>query len=232
MPKGVYVIDFDDVLVNFSKEMYKNIRENWRLYKRYFWDPGELTNEEIQNRHFYTANEWLIHKKYKNLTSEEYSALSLEIWELFLKTFFSKPDIYDDATLTQFAKKTLLNTMFIDSPLVEKVYILSRSLTPEQTESKERFINKYFNNPKISFINVEGRKSKGDILKENKIDFNVFVDDELSNIRDVAEKFHDSLDRKEFIIPKFGYNQNMPKDLRLLIEGNGGIITYYEPFTI
>ena len=35
-------MDFDDVLVDFSKIMYRYIRENWRIFKKYFWDPGEV----------------------------------------------------------------------------------------------------------------------------------------------------------------------------------------------
>ena len=28
--------------------MYNSIRENWRIFKKYFWDPGELTNEDLK----------------------------------------------------------------------------------------------------------------------------------------------------------------------------------------
>ena len=61
--------------------------------------------------------------------------------------------------------------------------------------------------------------------------FDVFIDDEIPNIRDMAEKFRDNLDKKEFIIPRYGYNENMPKELKFLIEAKGGMVTYYEPFT-
>jgi len=227
---GVYVFDFDDVLVDLSRLMYSNIRENWRVYKKYFWNPGELTTEQIHDREFFFMNEWLIQKKFIELTSEEYAALSIKIRSLFTSTMFNQPDIYGNSVPMEFAKKTLQNPLFLDSPNVSQVVILTRNVSDAQAESKERFIKKYFNHPKIKIITVRRGESKGQALLENNINFNVFVDDELPNIREVAELFRDNLNEKEFIIPKYGYNKNFPKELRFLIEENGGRITYFDPF--
>lgn len=227
---GVYVYDFDDVLINLSILMYQNIRENWRIYKKYFWDPGELTTKEVQERRLFHMNEWLIHKKFSNLSSEEYSGVSLKIWETFIKTFFNKPGIYDNSEPTKFAKRTIMNPAFIESPNVSEVIILSRNVTEIQNKSKMQFISKYFNHPKIKTITVKKHESKAEALIENNINFNVFVDDELPNIRDVAETFRDNLNGKNFIIPRYGYNENIPKELKFLIEDKGGTVTYYNPF--
>lgn len=132
-------------------------------------------------------------------------------------------------TPTFFAQRTLMNPLFINDQKVEKVYIISRNVSEIQSKSKEDFIKRYFNHPKIEYISVDHKKSKGEMLKELEIDWNVFIDDELPNIRDVAEKF-ENLEKKEFIVPKYGYNKNMSKDLRFLIEARGGIITYFDPF--
>jgi len=115
---GVYVFDFDDVLVDLSRLMYSNIRENWRVYKKYFWNPGELTTEQIHDREFFFMNEWLIQKKFIELTSEEYAALSIKIRSLFTSTMFNQPDIYGNSVPMEFAKKTLQNPLFLDSPNV------------------------------------------------------------------------------------------------------------------
>lgn len=178
-------------------------------------------------RPIYKLNEWLILAKYKNLTSEEYSALQLKIFGKFLKTFFTK-DIYSKLEPNEFAKKTLMNSVYINSPTISKVYILSKSLTPQQEESKKKFIKKYFNHNKIEFIHVPINGKKGEILKEYEIDFDLVVDDEIPNIRNIAEEFKD-LTKKEFLIPEYGYNK-MPIELKALIEEKGGIITYYNPF--
>ena len=207
--------------------MYNNIRLNWRDYSRYFFDAGLLTNGVLMQRPIYKLNEWLILAKYKNLTSEEYSALQLKIFGKFLKTFFTK-DIYSKLEPNEFAKKTLMNSVYINSPTISKVYILSKSLTPQQEESKKKFIKKYFNHNKIEFIHVPINGKKGEILKEYEIDFDLVVDDEIPNIRNIAEEFKD-LTKKEFLIPEYGYNK-MPIELKALIEEKGGIITYYNPF--
>ena len=124
-----------------------------------------------------------------------------------------------------------MNPLFIDDQTVKQVIILSRNVSKNQEKSKMEFIKKYFNHPKISYINVERGQSKADVLKSNNLSFDVFVDDELPNIRDMAEKFRDNLDKKEFIIPRYGYNEIMPKELKFLIDAKGGSVTYYEPFT-
>lgn len=207
--------------------MYNDIRLNWRDYSRYFFDAGILTNEVLMQRPIYKLNEWLILAKYKNLTSGEYSALQLKIFGKFLKTFFTK-DIYSKLGPSEFAKKTLMNSVYMNSPTINKVYILSKSLTSQQEESKRKFIKKYFNHNKIEFIHVPINGKKGEILKEYEIDFDLVVDDEIPNIRNIAEEFKD-LTKKEFLIPEYGYNK-MPIELKALIEEKGGIITYYNPF--
>lgn len=161
----------------------------------------------------------------------QYSSLSLEIWTLFVGIFFERKDIYDESYPSKFAQKTLMNPLFIDDKSVKQVIILSRNISKNQEESKKRFIEKYFNHPKISYYNVERGQSKADVLKEKNLSFDVFIDDEIPNIRDMAEKNKDNLEKKEFIIPKYGYNKNLPKELKFLIETRGGSVTYYEPFS-
>lgn len=207
--------------------MYDDILKNWRKYSRYFWNPGILKNEELMQRPIYKLNEWLILSKYIKMSSGEYSALQVKIFTEFLTDFFSK-DIYSSLTPTVFARKTLMNPVYVNSNDIKKIYILSKSLTDAQKKSKERFIKRYFTNSKIEFIHVPANGKKGEILREYGIDFNLIVDDEIPNIRNIAEEFTD-LTKKEFLIPEYGYNK-MPIDLKALIEEKGGIITYYNPF--
>lgn len=128
-----------------------------------------------------------------------------------------------------FAEKTLRNEMFLNDNINNReIYILSRNITDEQNQSKINFINKYFNNPKIKYISVGRYESKADVMKRVCPTFDAFFDDELTNIKKVAEAF-ESLEGKEFIIPEYGYNK-MPIELRILIETKGGTIKYYNPF--
>ena len=207
--------------------MFKHIRMNWRQYSRYFYDPGDLTNEELMNRKVYSLNEWLIDKKYMDYTSEQYSALQVRIFSELINSFFTT-DMYRDAVPTEFAKRTIMNPVYMESNTIDRVYILSRNVTDAQSESKEKFIKKYFSSPKVQYIPVTRKGSKGETLRKLGIDFNLFVDDEIPNIRNIMENFQ-QLEKKEFLIPQYGYNK-MPPELRILIEEKGGIITYYDPF--
>lgn len=229
MTTGIYVVDFDDILVDLSAECYRSIRRNWRKYRKYFWDPGELTIEQIQSRQFFRMGEWLVQEKFKELSSGQYTTLQLKIHKMLTDDFFSRDDIYDNLEPTEFARRTLMNPLFIEDPKVTAVVILTRNLTKNQEESKERFIKKYFSNPKISVITVREGESKAEALREHKINFNIVVDDEIPNIRGIAEEYKDELEKREFIIPEYGYNK-MPPELKLLIESKGGSFTYYNPF--
>jgi len=224
---GIIVFDLDDVLVDFSIEMYNNIRLNWRKYSRYFINKGILKNKELMERNVYNINEWLIKPQYKELTSGQYSALQLKIFGSLTKDFFGT-DIYKNMVPNDFAKRTIMNPIYIESNIIKKVYILSRSITKEQMESKKAFVEKYFKSPKVEFIDVRSLDKKGEVIKKLGINFDLFVDDELPNIRNVAEVF-DSLEGKEFLIPIYGYNKMQP-DIQSLIEEKGGITIYYDPF--
>lgn len=221
------MFDLDDVLVDFSEIMYQHIRLNWREYSRYFYDPGDLTLKKLMDRPVYNLNEWLIKKDYVEYTSEQYSALQLKIFSKFIKKFFST-DMYKTANPTEFARKTIMNPIYVESSTVDKIYILSRNITDTQDESKKKFVEKFFSHPKVQYISVRASEKKGETLKRLGIDFDLLVDDEIPNIRNIAEVFP-RLDKKEFLIPEYGYNK-MPAELQLLIESKGGIITYYNPF--
>lgn len=224
---GVYIFDFDDVLVNFSQEMYSCIRKNWRKYNHWFVDLGLLKPEEIYNRKFFNINEWLINPEFIKLSSSEYTAIQSTIIGHFYNDFFDT-SIYDDLTPSSFAEKTIRNPMFMNNNMVKKVYILTRNMSEKQKESKEKFIKKYFNHPKIEVISVNPGENKAELIVKNNIHWNLIVDDEIPNIRNIAERFR-TLKNKEFLIPKYGYNK-MPEELKLLIEEKGGTIRYYEPF--
>ena len=68
-------------------------------------------------------------------------------------------------------------------------------------------------------------KKKSDILKQKKIKWNLFVDDELKNIADFAENL--DLGGKEFLIPALGYNE-IGLALDILIKEKGGVCNYYD----
>lgn len=212
----------------FHQKCIGSIRQHWSKYSKYFRDLGELTHKEIYERKFFNLNEWLIKDDFIKLTSKEYSAIQIVIMNELKNDFFNS-DIYSFCTPSLFAVKTLMNKKYMDNENLDKVYILSRNITDAQKESKLKFISKYFNHPKIEYINVDKRENKGKVLKDNKIQWNILVDDEIPNIRDIVEEYKDDLEGKEFLIPEYGYNK-IPEELKIIIDVKGSSINYYDPF--
>lgn len=222
------LMDFDDILVNFSELFYSFIRKNWRYFSKYFADKGLLTNKELQDRECFDMNMFLLKKEaVDGKTSEEYAALAISLWQYELQTFF-ETDFYKNAELTELSKHTLLNDTFMNNDQIGQVIILSRSVSHTQALSKAYFINKNFNHEKISFLDVRPGESKLDVIKRNNIDWDVFFDDELSNIRDFVNG-SETLKEKTFYIPMFGYNYLNNEDINNILEKEG-TFRYYDHF--
>jgi hypothetical protein len=216
---GIYVFDMDEVLVDISPSMYSFIRQNWREYSFWLEDRGPLTPKQIFERDNFYLNCWLLNDKTRK-SERQQKILNQKLISEFFQT-----DIYKDLSPTAFAQKTLMNKVFMDHVRVEKVYILTRSMTDEMTKSKQAFIKKWFNHPKIELLIVEPKEKKSDVLKKHKINWNLFVDDELTNIADFVKAF--DIKGKEFLIPSTGYNK-LSLILDVVIREKGGIITYFD----
>jgi len=221
---GTFIIDMDEVLVDISPAQYNKIRANWRKYSRFFNDLGPLTDQGVFNRPIYKISEWLLKDEYKNLEEDELKQTKKFIYSLITGDFFST-DLYSRLAPTDFARKTIMKRAFMEHVRVKKVYILTRYVDDVMLESKKKFINKYFNHSKIEIIPVPLAEKKSDYIKKLGISWNVFIDDEITNITDFAENLN--IEGKEFIIPKKGYNE-MPDLLDILIREKGAVCNYYE----
>ena len=218
-------MDMDDVLVDISPSLYSTIRKKWLKYNKWFADLGPLTDIEVYSRPFFYVNEWLIKSVAKGLPPAAYTDLQIAINKELVKDFFSV-DFYKTLSPTTLAKRTLMNKFYIDSPEVTKVYIITKYVDDAMIQYKKNFIEKYFKSNKIEVLLVPKGESKADLIKEKGIEWNLLIDDELSNIKDFSEKFN--LTDKEFLLPRYGYNK-MPAYLSILIKGKGGAFTYYDP---
>jgi len=221
---GNFIFDMDEVLVNIGSELYKRIRLNWRKYRKWFRDLGSLTEKQILNRPHFHLIEWLLKDSIKGLPEKERSNIEMKIYES-LKTDCFGDDLYGMLNPTEFARKTLMNKVFIEHIRVNKVYILTRCLTAEMIESKKKFVKRFFSHPKIELIIVGEKDKKSDIIKNQGIMWNILIDDELRNIQDFSENL--DIKNKEFLLPAFGYNR-IPVVLDILIKEKGGTYNYYE----
>jgi hypothetical protein len=216
---GVFLIDMDEVLVDISPATYKFIRNNWRRFNQYFKDLGNLSDKEVINRDHFFIDEVYIKDEYK-----QNKEIKKMIVDILVNEFFSS-DLYVNLEPTEFAKRTLLNPVFISHSRVKKVYILTRYINDDMLKSKEKFVNKYFKHPKIEMIAVPRTEKKSDYVKKHNINWNIFIDDELKNILDFVENL--DINGKEFLIPKTGYNK-MPLALDLIIKEKGAVVNYFD----
>ena len=221
MLSGTFVFDMDEILVNISPALYNTIRYYWAKYSLWFNDLGSLSEKEVLDRPFFMISDWLIKDVYKDENGKIKAAVKKIIFNNLLDDFF-KTDIYSELTPTDFAVKTVMNPSFIEHERVKKVIILTRINCEEMVPFKDAFINKWFNHQKIDVKICDFHEKKSDYLKN--VSWNLYVDDEIGNIRDVAENF--DLSGKEFLVPNFGYNK-LPMDLAILIREKGGVINYY-----
>lgn len=221
---GNLIFDMDEVLFNISPYVYKKARLNWSEFFPYFKNIGPLTDEEILNRDTFEIIEWLLKDEFRG---EQYKVLREALSNIRNRICFGK-EIYDNINPTPLCRQTLLSPEFMSNSAVKSCTIITRYHTGNEPfkEAKENLFKKYFSNErKIKMICVDGSKKKSEALKEAGIDWSLFVDDEIKNIQDVAENF--DLNRREFLIPKFGYNP-LPPEVRLLIMEKGGAVNYYE----
>lgn len=221
---GNFIFDMDEVLVDISPEMYRLIRMHWYKYNRWFKDLGPLTDDQVESRKEFKLTNWLLKDDIKNWSKKRLKHAKNLLWKYMEQDVFSV-NFYDYLEPTEFAKRTLMNKSFMDHVRVNKVYILSGCVNEEMVENKRKFIRKWFPHSKIEFLPVLYGQKKSDVVKEKNISWNIFIDDEIKNIRDFIENLN--IEGKEFLIPYFGYN-DMPPILDLLIREKGAVFNYYE----
>ena len=222
---GNLVFDMDEVLFNISPYMYKKVRLNWHEFFPYLRNLGPLPDKDILNRPNFLMTDWLL-KDRLNIHEELYSAMKKVVDNVVYDLCFTE-DMYDHIPPTPLARETLMNKKFMENPSIKSVTILTRYPTqhPEMLEAKKKIISKYFNHHKIHLLPLTSGQKKSDVLKKAGINWSLFIDDEIRNIKDLAENF--DLNRREFMIPKMGYN-TMPPELKVLIQEKGGTVSFYD----
>lgn len=224
---GNIVFDMDEVLFNISPYVYKKMKMNWSVFLPFLNNLGPLTDEDVLNRKYFEVTKWLIKDCYADPNKDLNKVIHETVYRHMKDLCFTE-DMYDNLTPTQLCKQTLLSDDFMSNPAIESCTILTRyPIThPSMLKAKEKTFDRYFaKNRKIKLVTLTSEEKKSDALKKLGIDWSLFIDDEIPNIRDFAENF--DLNRREFLLPKCGYNHPFPPELRLLIMEKGGTFSYY-----
>lgn len=225
MKKGNVVFELDDVLIERSPAIYRLIRYNWSRFNRWFIDFGSLTSEDVYNRKFDNFYEWLLKPVLRNLSLEKFTQVIVEIEKIFIERVSN--NIYSNTNITEFARRTIMNETYINSPTIDNVFILSSYSNDIEKTQKEDIIKTYFNHYKIVPILYDIRENVVDVITKKKMSWELFVTISPDLIKALAETSENN--RKEFLLPEYPYLE-IPNTTRALVEFSGGSINMYDPF--
>ena len=225
MKKGNVVFELDDVLIERSPAIYRLIRYNWSRFNRWFIDFGSLTAEDVYNRKFDNFYEWLLKPVFRNLSLDTFTQVIVEIEKIFSDRVVNQ--IYCNTNITEFARRTLMNETYINSPTIENVFILSSYSTDVEREQKEDLIKTYFKHYKITPVLYNINDGPIKAITDMKLSWELFVTTSPDLIKILSELSENN--RKEFLLPKYPYI-DIPNTTRALVEFSGGSINMYDPF--
>lgn len=188
----IVISDMDEVLTYISPVWYSKIRENWSIFEPYFKNLGDLNKDSILDREEYYLNKWLKKENVEKIPSD--------ILEKYLGLYMNG-DFYKDCKPSKFGIG--LGLLCLNNT-IEKMYILSHTI-PGTEESKRAFFEEYYKHTKTELVMLPPNISKHQWINDNKIDYDLFIDDRVDIIRDVI--LHTKSDFRDFYVPEFGYNK-------------------------
>ena len=225
MTSGNIIIKFDDILVDTMFARYRLIRKRWSRFNRWFIDFGPLNKKDVYSREYENIYDWLLKPILRTLDKETTIDVINSV-ETDLARHVNN-NIYDSINVTNIAKKTVFNPAYIESGIIETIYILYDYNNLTEKTQKEKAIHTLFKNNKITAIGYPSDRKLSDVFKEKNISWNLFITDSVEDIQDVAENC--IRERKEFLLPKYNYVR-LPEKVKKLIEYDYGSVNYYDPF--
>jgi succinate dehydrogenase flavin-adding protein (antitoxin of CptAB toxin-antitoxin module) len=197
------VTDCDEVLTDISPLWVSKILQDREWFEQYFTFPKELDNfdhktldsyKTVLSRKDFHLNKWLSNQAME-LTEDQ----KTEVFDRFY-ALYDNEDFYGECYPTKMCQGLQRASM---QSFVKKIYVVTR--TSENTrESKEKFIRSFLGSNKVEIMFVGRNEKKSDYI--NQIDnVNMIIEDELSNIYDIAENCT-HLKEIDLYIPYTGYN--------------------------
>ncbi len=215
--KGVIVFHVDDILINTSKFKYDYIRWNWSRFLQHAKNKGPLSGDNLAKRDKKSLIDWLI--------KDTFNQTSRDIISNTMRAATSLGKITNHKrypSVTKMGIGTLQNKFFLTSELFVKAYIIIYD--DDEYLAKKNIIEKEFKNYKITILKVPVGEDIFLTLEKNDINWNVYIDNDISRVRSLVEKT--PMSNREFLIPKCGYF-TIPIELDILLKEKGFVYTYY-----
>lgn len=208
LPKFIIAADCDEVLFHISGKWMNKILNNPKI-------RNLLKDEMILKAEASHPNNRFAYPLTSHLTSFGFTE---NIEKLILDEYFQDSSFYDDiipssyfVAVIEMMKKNLIKEFWVISSCKDTKLPVTRS----KMKNLEKYLGKYQNAVDIHYIFTEGKEKKSDVINNYEIKYNSFVDDCMDNIVDAAANT-DSAD-KEFLIPRYRYNLEIPDDIKKLM---------------
>jgi FMN phosphatase YigB (HAD superfamily) len=189
----VVVTDMDEVLVSIVVPIYQHMLDNKNYYSNNYDLRDKLTYKDLDNRNHPFVNKWLNieydREKHNNIMD-----------------FISNELDYMIIPPTQFC---LLLLDMLRSKELDKLYVLT-SIISETDIIKKQWLKLVFEEQyeKIVFLKVQWSTdnpiSKSEVWNQLGIDLDIFIDDDLTNIMDIAN--FSNTKGITILTPQYGYN--------------------------
>ena len=223
MRKETIITDRDCIIQYIDYEWCRAFKELYDEVYYKFFDYKHLENlsvESLNQRDEYYFSKWLLKEDKENLTPEEYALFEMPYTD---DTFF-----YNRCPMLKMYN-VLINLS--KQNFVSKIIILTQTQFGYEGDPRKEFIFDNFIKPysdKFELIQIPLDKPKWEYIKENNLFFTLFIDDRSDIIKDVAEKC--DMHRKQFMIPKLGYNYDLRSDTDFLtiLEMHGSQLLQYD----
>ena len=224
----VFIVDWDGVIQSIEKYWLIGISQKPEIFKSYFdFSKLNFSNKgfmnEVMGRKTYYINNWLLKNSNQNLPKSVYNE--------FMKIYDDDPLFYEVCPFLLFAGvlKNIAKQKFTQ----EIVFLTHVSSEDGIDKRKDIMFNRYFasESKKFKLATIPTTKSKWEWINENRPNYTTVVDDRFDILLDIINKTKS--DKKCFLMPIYGYNEDGPKNkafLNLIEKKNIEFSTYANSF--
>lgn len=220
------VMTFNDVIVHDGYDMYLYFVNHFEFYGRFLniYKPL-LKKSEFYGRRTPDALKWLMESGPLSKMAESDKRSNERIMMEAIRRDYRSKDIYSHMKPTKFAMNTLGNALLQSGADGHATTILLRPICDaHETAYQRRFLEKWFGNGAgIKIVELpQGADYAAEVMSRFP-EYGLFVTDDS---RAVASLAKGDADHREFLLPKYGYDELEERDA-LLIKAKNGSLNYY-----
>ena len=218
-PKFIIAADCDDVLVNTAGKWVRSILSDQSL-------ASEIPKEAIDA----AARAHPMNREKFDISSHFSPGdwMTKELHQRMLDAYFHDSEFYDDLHPSSYCRAL---KQMAQMGTVEAIWVVTScvDIRLPVTRSKARFLDRVFDEIRshttVKYIFTQQGETKAEAINSMEIKYNSFVDDSVANIVDVIKNTESR--GKEFLIPRYRYNLQVP-DMPTLVGQHRANIVWFD----